>query len=195
MHAWTVLWVIAVPVLWLDSLAAQRVDLRKATDEALERMVRLPPSAFPDLPRDIAAELERRGCRIPQATFYDSQPHNVISGEFARRGQTDWAVLCSTNGVSELLVFWGGEHRCPNRLPHGADRGCFQDVMGDGTMAYSCLIARADEKYITEKLALYRMSETAPLIDHDGINDIFAEKASSVLYCHEGRWLDLPGAD
>ena len=30
---------------------------------------------------------------------------NVVRGEFAKRGQSDWAVLCSVNGVSSILVF------------------------------------------------------------------------------------------
>ncbi|MEJ2147597.1 MAG: hypothetical protein P8020_20950 [Acidobacteriota bacterium] len=195
MRQWKVVWVVALALFWIGPLAAQRSDIGKATDEALEKLVRLPPSAFPALPKEVAGQLERRGCLIPQASFYDPEPHNVISGEFARRGQTDWAVLCSVEGQSKILVFWGGPARCPDSLPHGEDRGCFQDVMGDGTMAYSCVIFRADEKYIKDKLALYGQSDAAPVIDHDGINDAFAEKASSVRYCHDGRWLDLPGAD
>jgi hypothetical protein len=30
---------------------------------------------------------------------------------------------------------------------------------------------------------------------HDGIEDIFEEKASSILYWTGGKWLTLPGAD
>jgi len=36
----------------------------------------------------------------------------------------------------------------------------------------------------------------APLpIDHQGIDDPFQEKASSVHYYHAGKWLRLAGAD
>lgn len=34
-----------------------------------------------------------------------------------------------------------------------------------------------------------------PPPDHDGIKDIFVEKASVVLYWHGGRWVKLQGAD
>jgi hypothetical protein len=34
-----------------------------------------------------------------------------------------------------------------------------------------------------------------PPIDHDGIGDIFVEKASVVWYWYRGRWLQLQGAD
>ena len=34
-----------------------------------------------------------------------------------------------------------------------------------------------------------------PPIDHQGINDAFLEKASSVHYFHEGKWLRLTDAD
>ena len=34
-----------------------------------------------------------------------------------------------------------------------------------------------------------------PPIDHDGVNDVFAEKASVVHYFYRGRWLALTGAD
>jgi len=68
------------------------------------QVTRLGPSAFPELPRNIRRELERRGCTIPQV-WEDRKPHNVIKGEFTRKGQTDWAVLCSLNRVSSILIF------------------------------------------------------------------------------------------
>ena len=44
-------------------------DLKRQFDEAERRMVRLPPSAFPELPRNVVKELQRRGCSIPQEAF------------------------------------------------------------------------------------------------------------------------------
>src|SRR5688572_21225806 len=80
-------------------------DLVRKFDEAERRIVRLPASAFPELPRHLAAELERRGCTIPQES-YTKKRNNVIQGEFARPGQKDWAALCSSGGSSSILVFW-----------------------------------------------------------------------------------------
>ena len=63
------------------------------------------PAAFPELPANLVQELQRRQCTIPQETF-SKKRNNVIKGEFARPGQTDWGVLCSVKGVSTILVFW-----------------------------------------------------------------------------------------
>jgi hypothetical protein len=67
---------------------------------------RLPVSSFPNLPSDIQAELNRRGCLVPQ-TYEAHQPENVVHGSFDRPGSSDWAVLCSTRGTVSLLVFFG----------------------------------------------------------------------------------------
>src|SRR5213594_1782509 len=69
--------------------------------DADSMMVRVPPSAFPELATSLVRWLTKCGCQIPQP--YE-QPKgeraNVIHGEFDHRGQTDWAVLCSRNRVS-----------------------------------------------------------------------------------------------
>ena len=54
-------------------------DLKLNFDEAERRIVRLPPTAFPELPGNVIQELQRRGCPIPQ-TAYTKKPHNVIKG-------------------------------------------------------------------------------------------------------------------
>src|SRR5688572_13873626 len=89
--------------------------------EADSATLRLSPTAFPHLPSQIRRNLQSRGCTIPQ-TFADTKPHNVISGEFARRGQTDWAVLCSRNKVSSILIFWAGSTRSVAEIAKGEDR-------------------------------------------------------------------------
>jgi hypothetical protein len=85
-------------------------DLKAQFDEAERRIVRLPPSAFPELPRNVVSELQRRGCTIPQEAL-SKKRNNVIKGQFARPGQVDWAVLRSIKGVSTILVFWNGSEK------------------------------------------------------------------------------------
>ena len=80
-------------------------DLKRKFDQADQKIVRLSPSAFPELPANLVKELERRGCTIPQEAF-TKRRHNVVRAEFAQPGQTDWAVLCSVNRVSSILVFF-----------------------------------------------------------------------------------------
>ena len=49
-------------------------------------------------------------------------------------------------------------------------------------------------KFITEHYDAYGGSKP-PLITHDAIDDRWLEKASVVHYCHEGKWIELTGAD
>ena len=67
------------------------------------QVLRLQPTAFPELPRSLVAELRRRRCTIPQP--YTNRKANVIRGQFLKPGQTDWAVLCSKPGSTSVLLF------------------------------------------------------------------------------------------
>src|SRR5262249_45985400 len=49
-------------------------DLKQKFDQAEQRIVRLRPSAFAELPRNLVGELQRRGCTIPQEA-YTKKPH------------------------------------------------------------------------------------------------------------------------
>src|SRR5215210_7852063 len=119
-------------VPWLNPSAAAQ-DKWRAADAAT---VRLSPTAFPRLPRRVRRSLLLRGCTIPQ-TFADAKPHNVISGEFAKKGQRDWAVLCSRNRVSSIMVFWGGSARAVAEIAKGEDRTFLQVVGGNGEIGFS----------------------------------------------------------
>ncbi len=148
------------------------------------KISRLRPSDFRELPAHISTELVRRGCTIPQVTVEGlemKEPHNVISGEFARRGQKDWAVLCSTRGRSAVHIFWGRPTKCLSIIGAQADNA-------------ERYIGTADAKYILDHYEAYGGAKPPPL-EHLGINDGFAEKASQVWYCYGGRWRLLQGAD
>lgn len=164
------------------------IDEWDAADAAVRR---LPPGAFPELPYGVKKELERRQCTVPQ-TFISTQPHNVISGEFARKGQNDWAVLCSTGRMSGLIVFWGGSGKDVFAFPAGPDKNYLQGT-GEG-IGYSCAISAVGKDYILERHEWYGGPQP-PDITHEGINVAFVEKASSVLYFDKGEWLSLQGAD
>ena len=161
--------------------------------EVAERqIVRLPPAAFPRLPGAVIRELQRRGCTIPQEAL-SKQPNNVVRGQFARRGQTDWAVLCSVHGASSILVFWSGSSRNPAELAEAEDRNYLQSL-GDDKVGFSRGISAARKNFITQHHRAYG-GPTLPPIDHQGINDAFLEKASIVHYFFEGKWLQLTGSD
>src|SRR5438477_10287344 len=85
-------------------------ELKRKFDQADQKIVRLPPSAFPELPGNIVRELQRRRCMIPQES-YTKRANNVIRGNFARPGQQDWAVFCSVNRTSSILVFFNSSEK------------------------------------------------------------------------------------
>jgi hypothetical protein len=178
---------------YLAVVAAVAVAGGQDWDRAEREIRRLSPSAFPDLPMAIRADLARRGCLIPQP-FSARRPENVIRGRFTSASQRDWAVLCSIAGTSSILVFRAGSVTDVAELQPFPDR-TFLQVIGDNfAVGYSRAIGVADARFIREHHRQYGGPEPPPL-DHDGIDDIFVEKGSSVWYWYRGQWLKLQGAD
>src|SRR5271167_388438 len=97
---------------------------------------RLEPATFPQVPKSVRHELERRKCLIPQ-TSEAKGAENVISGEFREKGVKDWAALCSQEGYSTLLVFWRGSARTVAELGSGKDMDMMQTVDSPGEPGYS----------------------------------------------------------
>ncbi|HKW97800.1 MAG TPA: hypothetical protein VJN43_08685 [Bryobacteraceae bacterium] len=186
-------------------------DLKRRFDDAERRIVRLPPTAFPELPRNLVQELQRRGCTIPQ-TPYTKRPQNVIKGEFARPGEIDWAVLCSVNQttwlfslwsgphyLSSILVFWNSSGDHPSEIAPKEDRNYLQGITANeigfyriiGTAGREFIIRHNDSAYSAPPP--YKRLDVR--IDHQGIDDSFAEKGSETWYFHDGKWGKLMGAD
>lgn len=158
-----------------------------------DRVTRLDPSALQSMTSVVRAELARRGCTIPQ-TWSNPSPHNVISGRFLGRDDVDVAVLCSVKGVSRILVFPGGTTTGVMELSEAPDDGFMQVVSAERGMGYSRAIQAAPVNRISSFL------KRAPSIalfspQHEGIEDVFVEKASTVWYWRGGKWLAIPGMD
>lgn len=183
----------ALALLWLPAplgLSAQTPEQWQAAARSIRR---LPPDSFPELPAAIRSTLRVRGCTIPQS-FVDSNSHNVVTGRFAHAGQRDWAVLCSRHDSSSVLIFWGERgHHTPEELGRTSDADFLQGI-GAGRIGYSRVITVADPSRIRAYGASFDGPLPAPL-DHDGLEDAFAGKASAVFYRDKGRWLTLAGAD
>ena len=121
---------------------------------------------------------------IPQTPFVRRR-HNIVAGEFATRGQRDWAALCSVNLRSRLVVYWGGPARC------GQLGGWRDDVhlLEDYVFAYS-----------VHRITVPRMRVAAREFDaklrltHDGIN-VGSEKGTVAHYCHQGKWVEFITSD
>ncbi|HAH33145.1 MAG TPA: hypothetical protein DCL44_12605 [Elusimicrobia bacterium] len=161
-------------------------------DMANARVKRLSPTVFSGLPANIKKELSKRQCTIPQI-FISTQPHNVIQGEFNKKGQKDWAVLCSSGQISSILIFWGGSITDVSSIAAASDKDYLQGIGGDA-IGYSREISAVGGKHI---LGHYQDhgGPAPPPIDHEGIEHSFVEKASTVLYYYKGEWLHLTGAD
>jgi hypothetical protein len=155
--------------------------------EADLQVTRLPPSAFPELPTRIKRELERRGCTIPQVSS-DKKLLNVIKGEFTRKGRTDWAVLCSQNRVSTILIFRNASGREPLQLAPQSDVDSLQ--RGGGTaLEFSRVISPVGREYILEHYRAYGGLKP-PAIDHQGINDAVVGKPLWCVTSMQGNGLN-----
>ena len=163
-------------------------------DRADKEVVRLAPEAFDELPRQVKKELDRRQCTIPQVSGeWGDDKQNVVRGRFKRPDRIDIAVLCSRDRVSSILVFLGGSVDKVDELASAPDSTYLQRGVGR-KIIYSRYISAADSKTIRRYHAAFGEPPLPPL-NHDGIDDGFAGKASTVLYWHAGEWRTLRGMD
>lgn len=149
-----------------------------------------------DVPAWVVTELKARGCRIPQASYFEPKPHNLIRGEFVTPGQLDWAALCSRNNKSSIMLISKRSGTCTGEARLADDTSYVQQVETQ-ERRFSRRISTATKTDIVRYVK--RAESELPLvpsqIDHAGIFDQFVGKASLVLFCNEGKWLELQGAD
>jgi len=155
-------------------------------------IIRLKPREFRQLPSAVRRNLDARGCTIPQWPGGHAA-HNVINGSFISSGSRDWAVLCSIDGVSRILVYRDGSAKRVDSLAIRSD-AVFMQSEANGVMQFSRKIDIATPKSIRDHAESYGGPKPHPL-DHQGIDDGFMDKASTILYCYRGKWRELQGAD
>jgi hypothetical protein len=160
--------------------------------EAAFEILRLASDAFPQLPESILSILRTRGCAILQ-TSPTRAAQNVIHGDFFGESNLGWAVLCSSGGLSAILVFRDDFDADSEELARREDMGNLQHI-GGGKIGYSREITAVDRNYIMRHYQADSGPEPPP-IDHQGIDDAFLEKASAIHCWHQGKWLLLQGAD
>lgn len=178
----------------LDPATRELREMSLSIDAAMAEIVRFPLDSFPEVPPNVRAELNRLGCLIPQ-TYVTSPPQrdNVIRGKFSAPNQDDWAALCSNADTSMIVIVWGGPVRCPSPIERDADRSWMQGI-GDKKFGFSRAIGIATIAEIDQHAEWYG-GPPAPARDHDGLDHIFMGKASTTLFCHQGEWVQLQGAD
>lgn len=159
------------------SLAAALAAATLGFAAAGEPIERLQPASFAQLPASVRSGLTRLGCTIPQP-FTAKRPQNVIQGSFTARAAKEWAVLCSVNGSSEILIFRSNSPEPVARLEKAED-DIFVQVVSPGQIGYSRLIVAGPRN-------------AAGL---NSIHDAFIEKASTIWVRVGRRWQSKTGAD
>jgi hypothetical protein len=180
---------------------AQQAKPPKTPAKKTDPVRRVQPTEVPALPPEFVEKLNTRGCTIPQfdaATSTAGEPGaitndvtNVIHGDFTRKGQQDWAVLCSNGRSSTIVIFWAKPTTCPSSLARLDDAHYLKQPAKGKTLRYSRSIRTFGENDIDNRPGT---SGLRPLT-HDGIDDRFVGKSSAYFYCNEGKWRIFPAKE
>jgi hypothetical protein len=183
-------WQSATP----PSITGERVETGQIRfDDGRQQSYRirlLPVSSFPQIPDQVASELERMHCMIPQS-FEARQPENVIEGAFRAPGSRDWAALCSVDGTTTLYVFFAGHYDRPESLRSQADTLWLGAEPGSALYGSAWGIAARRPADLRALRSLHGNVE----FDHDGIEDAHLEHSVTVHYWQAGQFLALGGHD
>ena len=153
--------------------------------EAHEFVVRhLPVSSFPALPVRMAAELERRGCTIPQ-TYEAHRPENVVRASLEGPGSEDWAALCSSGGTVTLLVFFASRNEA-TVLGTAEETDRLQAHGLNGVLGFNWGIDPASPEQVHQAQA--GLSPRPARLDHDALADAVIEQKTSYHFFSSGRW-------
>ncbi|KAA6458611.1 hypothetical protein DYQ86_18815 [Acidobacteria bacterium AB60] len=160
--------------------------------EAIPYEVRhLPVSSFPKLPLDVAGQLTDRGCLIPQ-TYQARRPENVVHASLQAPGSSDWAVLCSTQGTVQLLVFFGNSPQKPSTVATTLETARLQPHFGSRLLGFNWGIDPATPETIHQ--AQIGLHPRPPRLDHDALADSAIDRKTIYRYYRGGSWtiVDMP---
>lgn len=181
--------ILAVIILSYFTRTDSHADEWTNAEKAIRR---LKPEEFIEAPAKFRAELESKKCLIPQPYDHSSgQKANMITGEFSKKGQKDWAALCSRDGKSSIIIYWGGKSSCSDSIAESTDKGYLQGT-GNG-IGYSRQLV--PDNVVQPVVRTEEERARMPKIDHQGIQDIFVNKAAITHYCRDGNWLEVITSD
>lgn len=151
----------------------------------------LPVSSFPSLPEKLAAQLNRRGCLIPQ-TYEAHRPENVIHASLERAGSSDWAVLCSERGAVSLLVYFSSEPTHLMTLAAAPETERLQAHDPSGILGFNWGIDPASPEKIHQ--AQSGMEHHPAFTDHDALADSLVDHRTIYHFYLKNTWtvLDIP---
>ena len=148
----------------------------------------LPVSSFPSLPEEFAAQLNRRGCLIPQ-TYEAHHPENVIHASLERAGSSDWAVLCSESGTVSLLVYFSSKPASLHVLSAAPETERLQAHDASGVLGFNWGIDPATPEQIrTAQIGL--LHRPAP-VDHDALADTLIDHRTVYHFYLKSAWIVL----
>jgi len=145
----------------------------------------LPVSSFPDLPAAVQAELNRRGCLIPQ-TYEAHHPENVIRGSFEKAGTADWAVLCSAGDTVSLLAFFASAPGKAIALASARETDRLQAHTATSELGFNWGLDTESPARVSE--AQIGMEPKPAKLDHDAIGDSIVDGRTIYRYFANGTW-------
>jgi hypothetical protein len=164
-----------------------RVSLGLPTMAELARMVpKVSPDSLPELPVRIRSSLTALGCLIPRT--YGDAHKNVRRGAFSAKGAAEWAVMCSVEGFSRVLVVNSATGLVVDSLGVGGDAGGMEQENGQWMFTLGFTVYPASELNSEEK------AELPGPFDHDVI-DIPQGMSSTAWYRVKGVWHTAITAD
>jgi hypothetical protein len=155
----------------------------------------LPVSSFPDLPEQLAALLNRRGCLIPQ-TYEAHRPENVVHASLQRAGSSDWAVLCSESGAGRgtvsLLVYFSSAPAELLVLASAPETARLQAHDPNGVLGFNWGIDPATPEQI--RTAQTGLPHRPARVDHDALADTAVEGRTVYHFYLKNAWtlLEMP---
>ncbi len=107
----------------------------------------------------------------------------MVHASFDHAGSLDWAVLCSTHGNVELLVFFARTPDKPITLASVPELQRLQRHGSSGVLGFDWGIDPASPQQIREAQA--SMEHHPPLLDHDALADtVLNQKTVYHFYAH-----------
>ncbi len=117
----------------------------------------------------------------------------MIHGEFAKPGQTDWAVLRQIGRTTSIWIFWNGSEIKPTRFASSSIESS-TEFTEDGRTGNMRGISTVGKRQIMASYRLFGGTKPPP-IDHQGIDDGLAGKASGINYLYRGKWIGWASSD
>jgi hypothetical protein len=161
------------------------------------------PDDFPFLSADVRKELNAKRCLIPQDVEKETMT-NVVNGEFAHHGQKDWAVYCSVDGKSKVLIIWGGPSQCTGE-PFGNEQPIADDLVYKYADAqqlgrvpprgsfWNLSVVPRKQVVARQRIGIQE-GKLLKSADHDALQRISIGGTNGV-YCVNGKWRELWYAD